>query len=567
MEIVQRLAGYTPNSHAMTVSNKVLISQLLATCAAFAEQNQPLNSRQRGLVCRSDTFDGILLAAAQIETIARVNNASSYGEDRSRNPAYPILPANLPELCSLTVNVTTSPTSFYRFGLFLPTEWNSRFLAVGNGGFAGGINWLDMGSGVRYGFAAMSTDTGHNSTSGDVSWALHQDERQKDFGFRAMHGAVELSKRLILAYYSDPPRRSYYSGCSTGGRQGLKEIQLHPDSFDGALIGAPAWWTPNLAAWTTKVHTYNAPAQAAHHIPAQLIGALSKEVLRQCDAVDGVADGIISAPEQCKFDFAKILCGNPGVEASTCLTSHQVNTAKAVYGDYVIGGKFFFPGLSLGSEDLWSVLLGQAGPDPRGQDYVRNFIVNDTNWDWRTYNDTLAEIAAAADPGDAAAGDFDIAEFRDRGGKIIMYNGDADGMIPPKSSDYYYKNTAAAMGGTVSLQSWFRYFRVPGLGHCSGTRVNAPWYFAGGNQAGSLGTGTYSVPRFADAQHDALLALVDWVEKGTATESIIATTWNSPSDPASGVLRQRPLCPFPKIQVLKQGGDEKVASDWTCASK
>ena len=348
--------------------------------------------RQRGLVCRADTFSDILPASAHIETIALVANGSSYGESPAQNPAYPVSPTNLPELCALTVNVTTSPSSFFRFGLFLPTQaWNSRFLAVGNGGFAGGVNWLDMGGGVRYGFAVMSTDTGHNSTSGDVRWALRQEEKQKDFGWRAMHQAVEMSKMLVSAYYSQAPRKSYYSGCSTGGRQGLKEVQVDATSFDGVLVGAPAWWSTNLATWTTKVYTHNsAKGAAGRYLSARDIAFLGQEVMRQCDGVDGVADGIVSASERCQFDFGKILCGSRdgGVDKEGCLTSEQVAAAKAVYADYVVDGKFLFPGLSLGSEDLWSVLLGQAGPDPRGQEYVKMFLLNNATWE----GDQLASI-------------------------------------------------------------------------------------------------------------------------------------------------------------------------------
>ena len=527
-------------------------------------------ARQRGLVCRPDTFTDILPNNATIHSVVPVPQNDSYGEPPSINPAYPIAPTSLPELCALTVSIPTSTNSTIRFGLFLPPTWNTtRLLTVGTGGFAGGINWLDMGAGAQYGFAVVSTDTGHNSTSGDVSWALNAPEKQTDFGWRAMHTAVEAAKKLFFAYYSTPVSKSYYSGCSTGGRQGLKELQLFPESFDGALIGAPAWWSTNLATWTTWVHTVNKPVGGRRgHLDGRAMGVLAREVMRQCDGADAVMDGIISAAEKCRFNFERILCGNKeGEGGMDCLTMEQIDTAKAVYGDYVVDGEFMFPGLSLGSEDLWPVLLGGAAPDPRGQEYVKMFILNNSDWDWRNWNDSIAKRAAAADPGDLTADRFDISKFRDRGGKIIMYHGDSDGMIPVKSSDYYYNKTAESMGGLSSLQSWFRYFRVPGMGHCAGTRVNAPWYFAGANQAGSLGTGTYSVPGQRDARHDALLALVEWVENGREVDSIVATTWNTPTNPASGILRQRPLCPYPKPQVFVIVGgteDEKISSNWVC---
>jgi len=531
---------------------------------AVPARSSPLSPRQRGLVCRSDTFDGILPKDALIESIDRVSNGSSYGEGPS-NIAYPTNPTNLPELCAVTVKVTTSPTSAYRFGLLMPTQWNYRFLAVGNGGFSGGINWLDTGAGARMGFATMSTDTGHNSTSGDLRWALNEEERRKDFGHRAMHGSVVLSKLLIHAYYSDGPSRSYYSGCSTGGRQGLKEVQLHADSFDGLLIGAPAWWSTGLAVWTTMIGVNNLPAGAPNHIPPNLVAALGREVMRQCDKVDGLEDGIISSPEACSFNFDGIRCGTSGVSATTCLTNEQIKTAQRAYADYSINGKFAFSGLSLGSEDLWGVLMGQPTPDARGQEYIKMFVLNDPNWHWSAFNDSIMALAADMDPGDLTADNFDLSQFRDRKGKIIMYHGDADGLIPTRSSDYYYNKTIEAMGGLSGLRSWFRYFHVPGLGHCSGTRVNAPWYFGAGNQAGSLGSGTNSVPGLADAKHDALLALLDWVEKGAVVDSIVATTWKVPTNATSGVLRQRPICAFPeKATIINRDGDEKSVDNWKC---
>ncbi|RYP15292.1 hypothetical protein DL765_005816 [Monosporascus sp. GIB2] len=187
-------------------------------------------------------------------------------------------------------------SSSFRFGLFLPDAekaWNRRFLAVGNGGFAGGINWLEMGIGTRYGFAALSTDTGHNSTAAQLEWALRRPESRTDWGWRALHGSVELGKRLVEAYYADNVdnsdnndeenkernggrtgsssnnviKYSYFSGCSTGGRQGLKEAQISPGSFDGVLVGAPAWfYTSRLNNWGTKVAQWNWPADSPRHI-------------------------------------------------------------------------------------------------------------------------------------------------------------------------------------------------------------------------------------------------------------------------------------------------------------
>jgi feruloyl esterase len=158
-----------------------------------------------------------------------------------------------------------------------------------------------VAEGVGYGFAAMSTDTGHSSISSDITWALNAPERKVDFGYRAMHGSVTLAKRIVTAHYGSASEFNYFSGCSTGGRQGLKEIQMYPEDFDGVLIGAPAWWTSHLQPWSIQTALYNLPTSAAHHIPASLFPAIGREVLRQCDGQDGVMDDIISDPAGCHF--------------------------------------------------------------------------------------------------------------------------------------------------------------------------------------------------------------------------------------------------------------------------
>lgn len=189
--------------------------------------------------CSPSAFRGILPENATLAFAYPLATGSTFNVPAG-DVAYPVSPTELPELCVVHIQVTSSPSSRFGFGLFLPQAWNERFLATGNGGFAGGINWLDMAVGVKYGFATISTDTGHNSTSGDITWALNQPERLADWGFRAMHGSVELAKHIVQAYYECTPKYNYYSGCSTGGRQGIRDIQLYPDDFDGVLAGAPA---------------------------------------------------------------------------------------------------------------------------------------------------------------------------------------------------------------------------------------------------------------------------------------------------------------------------------------
>lgn len=181
----------------------------------------------------------------------------------------------------------------------------------------------------------MSTDTGHNSTGAEGSWALNK-ESLADWGYRAMHGSVELAKEIIYGYYSKKPLYNYYSGCSTGGRQGLKEVEMYPEDFDGVLAGAPAWWTSHLQTGTVQIGNYNLPNTSAHYIPWQKFEIIEAEVLRQCDAQDGLVDNIISDPDGCNFFSEALLCDNDSTaDQAGCLTVPQLETLDKILQDYI----------------------------------------------------------------------------------------------------------------------------------------------------------------------------------------------------------------------------------------
>lgn len=371
--------------------------------------------------CSFETFQNVLPSNATILSAVALANGSTYGEGAA-DIAYPTNPTNLPANCALTVNVTSSASSSFRFGIFLPTQWNGRFMTVGNGGFSGGINWLDMGAGIRYGFAIVSTDTGHNATSSDGSWALNAPERRNDFGYRAIHGSTVMGKALTEAYYGQNISWSYYAGSSTGGRQGLREAQYDPDSFDGLLVGAPAWWTSHLQPWTTKLASYNLPVDGANRIPPETFATVGAEVIRQCDGVDGVVDGIVSAPDKCQFDPSTLQCGSGAQAANAttaCLTAEQIATLTNIYADYYAEGKFAFPGLEIGSESQWTVLLGGSAPNGLGDGYMQYFLLNDPSWNYTQYTDRIVWEADAVDPGNATADHYEaMAAVMDRGSKM-----------------------------------------------------------------------------------------------------------------------------------------------------
>ncbi|KAK3319951.1 Tannase/feruloyl esterase [Cercophora scortea] len=525
--------------------------------------------RAAQLECNQASFASVLPPEATIETVAAVPEGGSYGGGAD-DVAYPINPTRLPALCAVTVKVQSSASSSYRFGLFLPTAWNGKFLTIGNGGFAGGINWLDMGPGPHYGMATVSTDMGHNSTMEMTAWALNNSEARTDWGWRATHGSVVLGKQLTEAYYGGTNiSYSFYNGCSTGGRQGLRELQQFPDSFDGALIGAPAWWTTHLNNYLTQVGLYNLPETDPKHISTALMAVLADEVVRQCDGADGVIDGIVSSPELCTFSFTPLFCNDTNTNPDSCLNPAQVQTAQNVYRDvYSPNGTFLYSGLTLSSEDQWFILLGGAEPSPFGLGYDRDFLCNDPSWNWTDFN--LSRTIALAEklhPGDATAAQFDLSAFKQRGAKLMLYHGLADGLVPTRGSEYYYNETIAAFNGSrAAVDDFFRLFLVPGMQHCWSTPVGAPWSIGGSFQAGVMGPEYWSVPGFEGSKrHDALLALADWVERGEAVESVVATAWRSPMNASSGVLRQRPLCAWPAKAVWDGVGDQDQADSWRCA--
>ncbi|KAK3689926.1 Tannase/feruloyl esterase [Podospora appendiculata] len=525
------------------------------------------------LSCNPWSFAGALPSEATIETVTAVPEGGSFGGGAD-DVAYPVNPTGLPALCAVIVKVQSSANSSYRFGLFLPTAWNGKFLTIGNGGFSGGINWLDMGPGPHYGMATVSTDMGHNSTAEITAWALDNPEARTDWGWRATHGSVILGKQLTQAYYGGTNiTYSFYNGCSTGGRQGLRELQEFPDSFDGALIGAPAWWTTHLNSYLTQLGIYNLPVTDPKHISTAHMAVIADEVVRQCDGVDGLIDGIVSSPELCAFSFTPLLCNDTTDTQTTnpdsCLNPAQVQTAKNVYSDvYSPNGTFLYNGLTLSSEDQWFILLGGPQPSPFGLGYDRDFLYNNQAWNWTDFNlsRTIA-LAETTHPYGATAAHFDISAFKQRGAKLLLYHGLADGLVPTRGSEYYYNETIAAFNvSRAAVADFFRMFLVPGMQHCWSTPVGAPWNIGGSFQAGVMGPGYWSVPGFEGSKrHDALLALVDWVERGEAVESIVATAWRSPLNASSGVLRQRPLCAWPAKAVWDGFGDEDEAASWRCA--
>ncbi|KAK4192866.1 Tannase/feruloyl esterase [Podospora australis] len=525
------------------------------------------------------------------------------------NKSYPQRIDLLPALCAVTLRVTNTssqPVSTFKVGLFLPEVYTKRLLTVGSGSFSGGINWPGMAEGVHYGFATISSDNGHDSAMADLSWGLSSSQDRKgeadgrllDWGYRAVHGSVVIGRLITDKYYGPAYGKilySYFSGCSTGGRQGLREAQYDAASFDGMLIGAPAWDTKHLMPWISSVAYEllwgggggNGERRREEEVlDARAMGVLAAEVQRQCDAADGVVDGVISAPDLCQqVDLRGITCeGDPG----RCISPRQAEVVMQIWGDWKVGkgNTTVYHGFSKGSEDQWAVYFGDKGT-LRGFDfdYWRFWVMNQTDWDWRGNwgdGESVARESERVNPGQATADDFERMEgFKRKGGKIVMYHGLSDGILSPRSSMFFYNQMRAALNEKdvegKDTRGWFRYFEVPGMQHCwFSNRYNAPWHFGGSGQATQLrllpylGVGLpalgdgWSVPgHLGDAEYDALVALVRWVEGGDdkPVERVVATAY----DAGFKVYRTRPLCAWPERAVYRGAGDVNDASSWECA--
>lgn len=431
--------------------------------------------------------------------------------------------------CRVTAVLKPSSDSEIEIEVWMPSsDWNGKFLGVGNGGWSGAISYGGLLSGLREGYATASTDTGHKGGRG--SFALGHPEKLIDFGHRAVHEMTLKGKAIVAAYYGSGPKRSYWNGCSSGGKQGLKEAQMYPADYDGIIAGAPANYWTHLSSSLMHFGVANLKDPSAT-IPRNKYPLLNNAVLAACDTLDGVKDGILTDPRRCRFDPSVLACR--GSDSADCLTPPQIETAKAIYGPVndPRTGKKIFPGLAPGSELAWAPAIG--GPEPFGitYDHFKYVVHEDPNWDWRNFD--LARDTAAADEKDKHIGatNPDLKAFRARGGKLILWHGWIDQLIAPENSIDYYTRVLEVMG--PKQDDWMRLFMAPGMLHCSG------------------GPGP--------DQFNGIAALERWVEQGVAPAQITAYHVTD-----NRVDMSRPLCPYPQVAEYKGSGSTNDAANFTC---
>ena len=435
--------------------------------------------------------------------------------------------APLPAYCRVQATIRPTSDSEIKIEVWMPaTGWNGKFQGVGNGGWSGSIGTAALGTAISRGYAAASTDTGHEG--GSASFALGHPEKVVDFGYRAVHEMTVKGKAITAAFYDGNPRYSYFVGCSAGGKQAMKEVQMFPADYDGVVAGSPGVnWSGRalLSVWVGQ-------ATAQTPLPRDKFAVLNTAAIAACDANDGVKDGVIENPLQCKFDPATVQC--KAGDAADCLTPAQVETAKKAYSPVTNSRtkQTIVAGFSPGSELGWNTMLG-AQPFGLGVDLFKYVVFSDPNWDFKTFNwDSHLDQTLKASK-DMDAMDPNLKPFFDRGGKIISYHGWSDPQISPGSTVGYYDSVMKTMGGASKVQEGYRLFMVPGMNHCQG------------------GVGT--------DQFDMLTALENWVEKKQSPASIPA------SRVANGqTVRTRPLCPYPQTAIYKGSGSTDDAANFSC---
>jgi hypothetical protein len=447
-------------------------------------------------------------------------------------------PSSAPASALCIVNGALHET--LRFRIALPADWNGRLLYVGGGGWNGSISPFAFAPAPeRAGYAIVASDSGHQANGIDASWALGNAQAQMEFAFLSVHSVAEAAKAIVSDFYGSAPHHSYFEGCSNGGREGLVSATRFPSDFDGIISRAPANYWSSL--FTTFVRNgqrqLSAPAAALGPEQARIV---EQTALRQCDALDGLADGIVANPEACHVRLEETQC-TPGGPAQ-CLTGEQIETARVFYSELkAADGTLLYPGWAPGGEgEGWPVWLtgAAAGPNARGaqalfgEGFYKYWVLADPNADMMQVDPEahrpaleLADTLLTATP--------DLRTFFNLGNKLILWHGVADWAISYRASIRYFGEVAEAVGGEARRDQSMEFYLAPGVQHC-----------AGGSGADSA---------------DLLTPLQRWVESGERPEDLVAHK----RDPSGQSTLARPLCRFPAIPRYR-GGDISAAGSFTC---
>lgn len=441
-----------------------------------------------------------------------------------------------PSYCEVTGVITPAPGSQITVVYRLPQPWNGKFVGLGGGGWAGNIT---LGRGgprssssaahLAQGYATGQTDGGHSSTDvGDTSWASNP-QSVTDFSYRAIHLMTTVGKAVVARYYGHAQKRAYFQGCSTGGRQGLMEVQRYPSDYDGVSAGAPVYSLLTQTNNLVRSLTFAAPGAA---LSASQLTRLHEAVLEACDAQDGLKDGIVTDPRSCSFDPVVLQC-QAGTSTPDCLTAPQVAAVRSVYaGLKTADGRTASYPLSRGSEGSWTRFGAVPGPG-NGLAGLRKLLFGDPDFNLRSFDAErdLARMRSSEMAGQYEAQNPDITPFVAHGGKLLLWHGFDDPGPSPLGTIEYYENVRAVTGPkTPGVDSSVRLYLLSGVYHC-----------AGGPGADGF---------------ESLAALDRWVESGQSPNDLIATRQD-------GKL-SRPLCAYPTLPRYKGNGNPADADSFEC---
>lgn len=466
----------------------------------------------------------------------------------------------LPASCRVTGVIRPVADSEIGFEAWLPaTGWNGRFLGIGNGSLAGSIDTLSLGLALKRNYAVAATDTGHLADSRKGSWALNHPEKAKDYGYRAIHETAVVGKAVVRAFYGRAPSHAYFASASNGGRAALMEAQRYPEDYDGILAGAPAFnVSDTLVGWAWNQQHILRPG--AWLSPAKL-KTVHAAVLKACDGLDGVVDGLLDDPRQCRFDPQVLGC--QGAETKTCLTPPQITALRAIYSGppQADGPAVAYRGFPPGGESGWAQWIPGKKPGKSleyefSREFYRYLVYGNPAWtldDFDLARDrpgvrkALAPLLDATDP--------DLSRFIARGGKLILYQGWSDPALQPQAVIDYYQAVQARVGSDQAAKS-VRLYMVPGLEHVFGG-------------PGPNGFGQFPPGETPDPAGNISAALEAWVESDALPQAIVATKYDSdikavlaPSQ--AKVLRTRPLCPYPQVARWTGQGSSDRAENFRC---
>ncbi|KAK6533944.1 Tannase and feruloyl esterase [Arthrobotrys megalospora] len=538
----------------MRISDSALLTILLLASSANAIPSAVFQRRCAELSHNfSPSADIKVLASEFLPNGTRFTNPENHPSCQ-RQP-YTTL---LVDICRLQLNVTTSKTSNVLVEVWMPTSWEQkqkRVIVTGNGGLGGCTQFYDMSYLNYLGFAAIGSNNGHLGDTG-VPF-LNRPEVVKDFVYRAVHTAATLGKRAVKAFYRKDLGKSYFVGCSTGGRQGLKAAQDFPDLFDGILSGAASNDFNNLMSISGSWYKTLGSSSSPNFVTAEQWATVSDLVYQQCDGIDGVMDRVIEDPMKCVPRPEALLCQSGETWASNkCLTSAQVTAVRKFYEPlYGNNGSLLYPRINPGGELASARFWLHGNPPQYLQEWFRYAVYNDVNWNVDDNFDLSAvDHANLVDPFGQSTWKSDLSGLKSTGNKLITYHGLMDGLITSENSYRYYELVSRTMGlASSDLDEFFRYFPIPGLNHCASG--NGAWYVGAGSQI------TAWSPAEIDSYYrgSLLYSLVKWVEDGVAPERILGR-----NIAANGtVLAEKRHCKWP-LQNVYLGGDASRQSNWGC---